>query len=140
MVETVINAEPCRDCGLVFERPKKKGRPPVRCEECRAQQTVDQEIIVSLIDPESLYTGPTNKLLGTENELPQGNEAQCPLCWRIFTSDSSCECHKIYEKDYIACKDPATIGMVPRERRGIPVWTRPSNRVFEEEESSGQSN
>ena len=131
MAELIENAEPCRDCGKTFERPKQRGRPPVRCQECRNKLVIAQEVVVDLVDPESLYSGPISELVGNLDHKPQGNEAQCPLCARLFTSDSSCEAHKSYPKDKAVCVDPSTIGMVPKERRGLPVWTRPSNRVFE---------
>lgn len=122
----VINTLPCKDCGIVFEREKKRGRPPTRCQDCRDKIAVDQEIIVSLVDPETLYAGPIEKLLGDKAAYPQGSESQCCLCWRIFTSDSSCESHKVYLKDTTICSDPASIGMVPKERRGLPVWVKPA--------------
>lgn len=25
----------CRDCGTIFERPRRRGRPPTKCEGCR---------------------------------------------------------------------------------------------------------
>lgn len=126
-MEMVVNATPCKDCGVTFERPKKRGRPPTRCEECRDKS---EQVVYVPTEEEKVYAGPKEKLLGDFNDLPKGNEAQCVTCWRIFTSDSSCEYHKDYRRNPI-CRDPATLGMVARERRGLPVWTRPmSGRNF----------
>lgn len=133
MVDMVMNALPCKDCGLTFERLKQRGRPPIRCQECRDRQVTDQQVVVDLVDPETLYDGPKEALLGSRDHKPQGGEAQCPLvnCGRVFTSNSACEAHKSYPDGKAVCVDPATIGMVPKERRGIPVWVRPSDRIFE---------
>ena len=58
--------------------------------------------------------------------LPTGREAQCPLCDRIFGSDSSCERHKPYRLPVSAeCKDPRDVGMEPRLRQGVEVWVVP---------------
>lgn len=58
---------------------------------------------------------------------PSGSEAQCPICDRIFGSDSTCEKHKPYAKPKTeTCKDPADLGMEIRWRRnGVAVWVRP---------------
>ena len=122
-MEYVENKEPCVDCGATFNRPKKRGRPPTRCESCRDK--VEQVVYVPT-EEEKVYNGPKAKLLGDYNDHPKGNEAQCVTCWRIFTSDSACEFHKDYRRNPI-CRDPSTLGMVARERRDIPIWTRPSN-------------
>ena len=62
----------------------------------------------------------------TRADLPRGKEAQCPICWRIFGSDSTCEKHKPYARPVTEpCKDPRSIGMEPRERREVAVWVRP---------------
>lgn len=62
----------------------------------------------------------------TRDDLPRGSEAQCPICWRIFGSDSTCERHKPYRRPVsAACKDPADIGLQSRERRGLAVWVLP---------------
>lgn len=121
----IQNAEPCRDCGETFMRARKKGRPPTRCEACQTSFTSEQFETTTQEEIEALYSGPTDKLKGNERDLPKGNEAQCVLCWRIFTSDSAAESHKSYQ-GRTSCVDPATLGMEPRERRGLPVWTRPS--------------
>lgn len=121
----IQNAEPCRDCGEVFMRARKKGRPPTRCEACQESFVSDQFETTTQDIIDSLYSGPADKLKGNERDLPKGNEAQCVLCWRIFTSDSAAEAHKSYA-GRTSCVDPATLGMEPRERRGLPVWTRPS--------------
>lgn len=56
-----------------------------------------------------------------------GKESECPICYRIFGSDSACEKHKPYAKPRTGtCKDPAGIGMEIRLRRGtVAVWVRP---------------
>jgi hypothetical protein len=58
---------------------------------------------------------------------PQGAEAQCPLCDRIFGSDSTYERHKPYAMPKTdTCKDPASLEMEIRLRRGgLAVWVRP---------------
>jgi hypothetical protein len=58
---------------------------------------------------------------------PRGAEAQCPLCGRIFGSDSTCERHKPYAKPKTdMCKAPASLGMEIRLRRGgVAIWVRP---------------
>lgn len=128
----VENAEPCRDCGLTFMRPKKRGKPPVRCASCKdvfeAARTA--AISVSQEEVEDAYSGPAVKLLGDFNDRPMGGQAQCPPprgCGRIFTSDSACETHKVYghNGNLKECKDPATLGMIPIERRGLPIWRKP---------------
>lgn len=128
----VENSEPCRDCGLIFMRLKKKGKPPVRCLTCKdayelekvQRETVSQEIV------ENAYSGPKEKLLGDSSDKPNGGESQCPRprgCGRIFTSDSACESHKLYGDDgnLKECKNPASLGMIPIERRGLPIWRKP---------------
>ena len=63
----------------------------------------------------------------TKADLPKGAEAQCVICWRIFGGDSVCERHKPYAKPKSPiCKEPATLGMVAVDRRGLAVWTRPT--------------
>ena len=66
----------------------------------------------------------------TRADTPKGGRtAQCPLCWRMFSSDSAAETHKPYARPKTAdCKDPASMGMEPRERSSMPglrVWTPP---------------
>lgn len=66
---------------------------------------------------------------------PKGAEAQCPLCDRIFGSDSGCERHKPYAKPRTdECKDPAELGMEVRLRGDREVWVRPmpEDRLFGE--------
>lgn len=59
----------------------------------------------------------------TRADLPRGREAQCVLCWRIFSSDSSCETHKPYRRPVTPeCKEPGTIGFRAFERRGLAIW------------------
>jgi len=126
--------EPCVGCGKTFQHAVKRGRPPVRCIDCQsgvdaakaAQVTVSEEVL------ESLYTGDKFLLQGTPDQRPKvgSAEAQCPTtgkCGRIFTSNSACDDHKRWlPNGSYDCIDPATLGMEPRERRGIPVWTRPT--------------
>jgi len=80
----------------------------------------------------------------TKKDLPKGAEFQCTICWRIFTSDSTCELHKPYRKPISdTCKEPSSIGLVMKERRGLRVWSQQSSermpfwleREFEAEES-----
>jgi hypothetical protein len=62
----------------------------------------------------------------TKEDLPKGAEAQCPICWRIFSSDSTCELHKPYRKPIAdVCKEPSIIGLVMKERRGLAIWSSP---------------
>lgn len=128
------NAEPCVGCDKVFMRPHKRGRPPTKCVDCAAWDDAEKASLVTTSQEtlDELFSGDKELLLGTPNEFPKGNEAQCPKfygwgCGRIFTSDSAVEDHKVYlpQKGF-TCKDPVTLGMEPRERRGIPIWTRPS--------------
>lgn len=126
----IQSAEPCRGCGQVFSRPKQRGKPPVRCQPCKdsiaANLAVPQETL------EEAFKGDKDLLKGTPDSLPKGGEAQCPLsgCGRIFTSDSGAESHKYYSTLGKAfCKDPATLGMVPIERRGLPIWRKPTDEA-----------
>ncbi len=131
-VTWVESAEPCEGCNKVFMRPRKRGRPPKKCPDCSAWDEAEKASTITTSDEklEELFSGDKNLLQGTPSALPKGAEAQCPPpngCGRIFTSDSACEDHKTYKPGGgIICKDPATLGMEPRERRGVPVWTRPS--------------
>lgn len=127
------NAEPCVGCNKTFMRPVKRGRPPTKCPDCAAWSDAEKAALVTTSDEtlEELFSGDKALLNGTPEDIPKGAEAQCPPprgCGRIFTSDSACEDHKVYgpNGNLANCKDPATLGMQPRERRGIPVWTRPS--------------
>jgi hypothetical protein len=129
----IENAEPCVSCTKTFMRPKKRGRPPTKCLDCQAWSDAEKATAVTTSEEtlEEKFSGPKVLLKGTPMEIPKGAEAQCPAprgCGRIFTSDSACEDHKVYGPNgYIAsCKDPASLGMEPRERRKIPVWTRPT--------------
>lgn len=129
----VENAEPCTGCGVTFMRPRKRGRPPTKCENCSAVDVAEKaaSVTVSQETLEQLFGGDQALLKGTPSEIPKGAEAQCPRpngCGRIFTSDSACEAHKVYgaKGNLASCKDPASLGMEPRERRGLPIWTRPT--------------
>lgn len=129
----VENAEPCTACNKVFMRPKKRGRPPTKCLDCQAWTDAEKaaEVTTSNEMLEELFSGDKELLKGTPDDIPKGAEAQCPAprgCGRLFTSDSAAERHKSYGPDgnLASCKDPATLGMQPRERRGLPVWTNPT--------------
>lgn len=122
-MEMVKSKEGCIDCGEEFLRPKQRGRPPVRCENCRISYKDDSTPVE--VDEEKLYRGPKEALKGDRKVLPQGKrEAQCPICWRIFSSDVSCEGHKDYRTTNI-CIDPTTIGYIAVEKHGRPVWKKP---------------
>lgn len=132
-VTWIENAEPCVSCTKTFMRPKKRGRPPTKCPDCQAWDDAEKAAVMTTSDEvlEELFTGPKVLLKGTPEAIPKGAEAQCPPprgCGRIFTSDSACESHKVYgaNGNIAECKDPATLGMQPRERRNLPIWTRPS--------------
>lgn len=69
--------------------------------------------------------------------------AQCPLCWRIFQSDTLCETHKPYarlpgdaERGRVAeregCTDPLALGLIARERAdGVVVWSSTTDEELE---------
>jgi hypothetical protein len=129
----VENAEPCEGCSKVFMRPRKRGRPPKKCPDCAAWDDAEKAATMTTSDEtlEEKFSGDKALLQGTPDALPKGAEAQCPPprgCGRIFTSDSAAEAHKVYGANgsLATCKDPASLGMEPRERRGVPVWTRPT--------------
>lgn len=131
-ITMVENAEPCRDCGQTFMRQKKRGKPPVRCAYCKevADAAHTAAVTVSQEDIEDSFKGDPALLKGTPDQLPRGGEAQCPGsrgCGRIFTSNSACDDHKTFGTDgnLKECKDPATFGMIPIERRGLPIWRKP---------------
>lgn len=137
----VQSKENCIGCNLPFERPKQRGRPPTRCPQCRetflAEKEAKQIEIIAAIDPEVLYSGPLEALKGNRKTYPRGAQSQCPICFRIFFSDASCENHKSYPLDgsKISCKDPATIGFVAYERNGLPVWRKPSDTTWYSKEA-----
>lgn len=62
----------------------------------------------------------------TKADLPKGHrEAQCPICWRLFSSDPSCEEHKPWRRPVTAtCKEPPSLRHRAFERRGLAVWYR----------------
>lgn len=139
----VENTEPCTGCGATFMRPRKRGRPPTKCENCSATDDANKAELVTTSDEklEELYKGDRFLLQGTPSEIPVGAEAQCPSirsgsCGRIFTSNSACDEHKKWlPNGKYACIDPTTLGMEPRSRvrdkdketmRIVPVWTRPT--------------
>lgn len=64
-------------------------------------------------------------------------QAQCCMCWRIFSSDSLCEKAKPYARlpeetgtgkrgrvaERSSCIDPLELGLVSRERSdGVAIW------------------
>ena len=61
-------------------------------------------------------------------------ETQCPLCWRLFSSDSACELTKPYRKPVSeGCKQPSELGMVSKERGdGVLVWSVPMDPAVRE--------
>lgn len=129
----IENAEACTSCSKTFMRPKKRGRPPTKCPDCQAWSDAEKAATVTTTPEklEELFSGDKELLNGTPNEIPKGAEAQCPAprgCGRIWTSDSACEEHKVFGPDgnLQRCKDPASLGHEPRERRGLPIWTRPT--------------
>jgi hypothetical protein len=132
-VTWIENSEPCEGCNKTFMRPRKRGRPPKKCVDCSAWDAAEKAATVTVSDEklDELFSGDKSLLQGTPDALPKGAEAQCPPprgCGRIFTSDSAAEDHKVYgpNGNLANCKDPASLGMEPRERREIPVWTRPT--------------
>lgn len=132
-VNWIENSEPCEGCNKTFMRPRKRGRPPKKCLDCSAWDDSEKAALVTTSQEtlDELFSGDKALLQGTPDALPKGAEAQCPPprgCGRIFTSDSAAEDHKVYGANGSlgSCKDPASLGMEPRERRGVPVWTRPS--------------
>lgn len=127
------SSEPCVTCNKVFMRPRKRGRPPTKCPDCSAWDDAEKAVAVTTSQEtlDELFSGDKTLLNGTPEAIPKGAEAQCPKprgCGRIFTSDSACEDHKVYgpKGNLAQCKDPATLGMEPRTRRELPVWTRPT--------------
>lgn len=132
-VTWIENAEPCEGCSKTFIRPRKRGRPPKKCPDCSAWDEAEKASLVTTSQEtiDELFSGDKELLKGTPDALPKGAEAQCPPprgCGRIFTSDSAAESHKVFgaNGNLASCKDPASLGMEPRERREIPIWTRPT--------------
>lgn len=124
---------PCEGCGKAFEIIRQRGRPPVRCQPCREvkleEKAESAALAISQVDPDTLFSGDPKLLLGTPFDLPRGAEAQCMIrgCGRIFTSNSACDSHRDFRSNPV-CSDPAAMGMVPKERRGLPIWTRPTEK------------
>jgi hypothetical protein len=59
----------------------------------------------------------------TKQDLPKGAETQCPICWRMFNSDYTCERHKPWSLPTTeTCKSPASLRFQPFERYGRAVW------------------
>ncbi len=79
-----------------------------------------------MAEPWAPNPNPTDVLTtreATKADLPKGREAQCPICWRMFKSDWAAELHKPYRRPVTdVCKEPAGLGMVALERRGLAVW------------------
>ena len=71
----------------------------------------------------------------TRADLPKGREAQCPICWRMFTSDWACERHKPYRRPATPdCKIPQASDEMTQEwwhleRRGLFIWGYGKRRV-----------
>lgn len=62
----------------------------------------------------------------TKADLPRGRQAQCPVCWRMFGSDSTAERHKSYRRPVTpSCKEPSSVGLEARDRGGVAVWVHP---------------
>ena len=57
-----------------------------------------------------------------------GKEAQCPICGRVFSTDSAAELHKPYTSPKTQiCKDPGSVGLQYRTRREtVGVWVHPA--------------
>lgn len=133
-VAWIESAEPCTGCEKTFMRPRKRGRPPTKCTDCLSWDEVEKAALVTTSQEtlEELFSGDPQLLKGTPDAIPKGAEAQCPTnpgpgCGRLFTSNSACDSHKSFQANGgFICKDPASLGMEPRERRGQPVWTHPS--------------
>lgn len=136
MTEEMVEAkDPCVDCNKVFMRKKQRGRPPTRCNECREVHEI-KKVEERQLKPdltanrpaqlnvdEVLWTG--GDVIPTRQDLPKGREAQCPICMRLFSSDTACERHKPYsEPKSTHCKPPASLGMIAIEKRGLPIWTK----------------
>lgn len=132
-VTWIENSELCEGCNKVFMRPRRRGRPPTKCLDCVAWDDAEKASLVTTSQEtlDELFKGPKALLKGTPDALPKGSEAQCPRpsgCGRIFSSDTACERHKKYgpNGNLQPCLDPASLGMEPRTRREIPVWTTPT--------------
>lgn len=62
-------------------------------------------------------------------------QAQCCICWRMFSSDAVCETHKPYARlpgdlsvgriaERAECTEPSSLGLVGRDRGdGVIVWS-----------------
>lgn len=61
----------------------------------------------------------------TRADKPRGAEAQCVICWRMFSRNSSADGHKLKGADAGRCVDPASLGFEFYERRGLRVWHTP---------------
>ena len=72
----------------------------------------------------------------TRSDLPKGGEAQCTICWKLFTSDYACEAHKPYRRPQTPdCKIPSLLEEMPGEwwqleRRGLFIWGHGKRRVM----------
>lgn len=125
----------CVTCGVEFERLRRRGRPITRCDPCRddavKEKMTVRRLVVNSVEPEAVFAGDPALLLGTPKGVGGlvGRESQCTLCSRVFSSHSAFEFHKDFRRNP-SCIEPGSLGMVPRERRGIPVWVVPSGRVF----------
>lgn len=118
----------CVTCGSEIQRTGRRGRPPTRCEPCRDGE-VREKLSLIVSDPETLFSGDPQLLLGTPKVVLRGREAQCTDCSRVFTSHFAFEFHKDFRRNP-SCIEPGSLGMLPRDHRGIPVWVVPSDRVY----------
>lgn len=64
---------------------------------------------------------------------PRGSECQCPACSRFFTSPSGFDFHQWWrgrgDKAALVCFDPASIGMVDRDRLAGETWGLPDRET-----------
>lgn len=115
------------ECGKLYEKPIR-GRPPARCPECRDHAIWEKNSQV-VVDEDTLFSGDPALLLGTPKVVLQGRESQCTTCERVFASHHGFEFHKDFRRNP-SCVEPSSLGMIARERRGLPIWMVPSDRVF----------
>lgn len=120
----------CEGCSRNFPKPAR-GRPPKRCNACR-DALIREKISAVVVDEETLFQGDPALLLGTPKVELHGRESQCTICNRVFSSHNGFEFHKDFRRNP-SCIEPSSLGMVPRERRGIPIWVVPTDRVFPKE-------
>lgn len=109
------------------KRMAKTSKPDARGAKSRFELREGEKVVGAALVPRE---GATPRLKGSRRNpgpLPRGNEAQCPTCDRIFSSDTAAEKHKRYTRPAtVTCKDPAELGMIPVDRDGRTVWVRPT--------------